>query len=169
MGNRVWKESYVASPESTTTRKYIVDISGKLPTILCEIDISDSSLKKSYFYSDTGRILAQRNGGQTADEYFYVADRLGSVRQIVDDTGSVVADYTYSPFGQTLEQSGSFANNFLFTGQWFDSEIGQYYLRARMYDPVMMRFTKVYPYNLRYIHIGEAIVNEAKAHQLHID
>ena len=32
-----------------TTRKYLVDINGKLPTILCEIDTSDSSLKKSYY------------------------------------------------------------------------------------------------------------------------
>jgi len=29
----------------------------------------------------------------------------------------------------------------MFTGQWFDDEISQYYLRARMYDPALMRFT----------------------------
>jgi RHS repeat-associated protein len=32
-------------------------------------------------------------------------------------------------------------NSFKFTGQWWDSEIGQYYLRARQYDPALMRFT----------------------------
>jgi RHS repeat-associated protein len=29
----------------------------------------------------------------------------------------------------------------MFTGQYYDSEIGQYYLRARQYDPQLMRFT----------------------------
>ncbi|MBN1796533.1 MAG: PKD domain-containing protein, partial [Sedimentisphaerales bacterium] len=48
MGNRVWKKSVVNS--NTTKRKYIIDISGKLPTILCEIDPDTSSLKRSYAY-----------------------------------------------------------------------------------------------------------------------
>jgi len=61
-------------------------------------------LTKSYIYTDKSRILCQRNGGQAAAEYFYVTDRLGSVRQLIDDTGSVVRNYTYSPFGQLLEQ-----------------------------------------------------------------
>ena len=111
-----------------------------MPTILCEINPATSSLTKSYIYTDTGQIICQRNGGQSAVEYFYVTDRLGSVRQVIDNTGAVVANYTYTPFGQMLEESGSFDNSFLFTGQWFDSEFGQYYLRARMYDPVLMRF-----------------------------
>jgi len=49
--------------------------------------------------------------------------------------------YSYDPFGDLLESDGSFDNPFIFTGQWFDSEIGLYYLRARMYDSVVMRFT----------------------------
>ena len=106
-------------------------------------------MTKSYIYTDKSRILAQRNGGQAAAEYFYLTDRLGSVRQLIDDTGSVVRNYTYSPFGQLLEEAaagGAPANRFMFTGQWFDDEIEQYYLRARMYDPNMMRFTARDPY-----------------------
>jgi len=70
-------------------------------------------LTKSYIYTDKSRILAQRNGGQAAAEYFYVTDRLGSVRQVIDANCSVVRNYTYSPFGQLLEQGqtqGSPAN-----------------------------------------------------------
>ena len=127
MGNRLWRETF--DGEATTTRKYIVDISGGLPTILCEINTTNGSLTKSYIYSDTGQILCQRDGGQSANEYFYVTDRLGSVRQIIDSSGNVVRNYTYDPFGQSLEESGSFGNPFMFTGQWFDSEFSQYYLR----------------------------------------
>jgi len=32
-------------------------------------------------------------------------------------------------------------NRFKFTGQWYDSEFGQYWLRARMYDPALGRLT----------------------------
>lgn len=121
-----------------------VDIVGKLPTILCEIDTSDSSLTKSYIYSSFSRILAQRAGSKADDEYFYVTDRLGSVRQLIDDSGEVQINYTYTPFGQTWSTAsagGAPTSNFRFIGQWYDSEIDQYYLRARMYDPDMMRFT----------------------------
>ena len=65
MGNRIWRQSYDYPAPTTTIRKYIVDISAKLPTILCEID-STGSLTKSYIYTDKSRILAQRNGGQSA-------------------------------------------------------------------------------------------------------
>jgi RHS repeat-associated protein len=35
----------------------------------------------------------------------------------------------------------SIANPFRFTGQWLDSGINEYYLRARMYEPHIGRFT----------------------------
>ena len=67
----------------TTERRYIVDISGGLPTILCEIDPSDSSLKKSYIYAN-GQVLCQYDGETDPNWYFYVHDRLGSVRLVGD-------------------------------------------------------------------------------------
>jgi len=36
---------------------------------------------------------------------------------------------------------GAPGNSFMFTGQYFDSEIEEYYLRARQYDPHIGRFT----------------------------
>jgi RHS repeat-associated protein len=82
---------------------------------------------------------------QTVNRFFCLHDRLGSVREIINTDGAVVRDYTYGPFGQTIEESSNepqaTSNCFMFTGQYFDSEIGQYYLRARQYDPVLFRFT----------------------------
>ena len=115
---------------------------GGLPVILMELNTS-GTVMKSYIYENS-RIIAQRNGGQTAAKYFYVNDRLGSVRQLIDMYGNVERNYTYGPFGQVLESGtagGAPSNPFMFTGQWFDDEISQYYLRARMYDPALMRFT----------------------------
>jgi len=41
-------------------------------------------------------------------------------------------------------------NPFLFTGQYFDAEINQYYLRARQYDPQLYRFTSRDPIRGRF-------------------
>jgi RHS repeat-associated protein len=116
-----------------------------LPTILCEIDPTDSSLKKSYFYTPNGQILKQTfDDSAEPNDYFYIHDRLGSVRLVVDETGAVKNSYTtYSPFGElfTTESAETTENPFKFTGQWYDSEIRQYYLRARQYSPYLGRFT----------------------------
>jgi hypothetical protein len=44
----------------------------------------------------------QHNGNHTADKYFYLQDRLGSVREIIDANGTVKNYYTYKPFGEIL-------------------------------------------------------------------
>jgi len=49
LGNRVYKSSTVNS--ATTKQRFIVDIAGRLPTILCVIDADDGSLERSYIYS----------------------------------------------------------------------------------------------------------------------
>jgi len=101
----------------------------------------DYTGEKAYIYGN-GQVIAQYNGNPfSANKYFYLHDRLGSVRELINQTGAVVVMYTYNPFGETIESNGRFANPFRFTGQWYDSEIGQYYLRARMYDPHLGRFT----------------------------
>ena len=135
-GNRIYKSS-----SETGNRKYIVDIVGDLPVILLELDASDFSVKKAYIYGNS-QIITQYDGNwrSGANKYFYLHDRLGSVRLVIDTTASVKKLYTYNPFGETVEQDGTFANAFRFAGQWFDDEIGQYYLRARMYDPHLGRF-----------------------------
>ena len=97
-------------------------------------------MNNSYVRSH-GQFLCQHTGDHEADRYFYLHDRLGSVRQIIDTSGNVVKYYTYEPFGETIEDGGTFDNPFRFTGQYFDTEINQYYLRARQYDPHIARFT----------------------------
>jgi RHS repeat-associated protein len=112
-----------------------------LPMILLELDTSNFSIKKAYIYGNS-QIIAQYDGNPfSANKYFYLHDRLGSIRQIIDCQADVVSLYTYSPFGETIETDGTFSNQFRFTGQWYDNEISWYYLRARMYDPHLSRFT----------------------------
>jgi RHS repeat-associated protein len=109
-------------------------------------------LKTSYIYAD-GQILSQRihtdpNNSDLLTPYYYVHDRLGSVRLMIDDTGTAVNSYTYKPYGSFYEGEAveTIANPWKFTGQYYDAEIEQYYLRARQYDPAMMRFTSRDPF-----------------------
>jgi len=53
MGNRVWTDSSIRG-----TKRFIVDIVGRLPVILCEVDQATGSLEKSYIHAD-GQILSQ--------------------------------------------------------------------------------------------------------------
>ncbi len=72
-------------------------------------------------------------------------DRLGSVRALVDTAGFTVNNYTYNPYGQDITseiyEDAALDNPLKFTAQFCDAEIGQYYLRARQYDPHITRFT----------------------------
>ena len=107
-----------------------------------EIEPSTGSLKKTYIYADR-QILAQHDGDISDDKYFYLHDRLGSVRLVIDDQGAVKNTYTYEPFGEmsASECTENVSNPFKFTGQYFDAEIQEYYLRARQYNPHIARFT----------------------------
>lgn len=133
-GNRIWKDS-----TENGTRKYIVDIVGDLPTILLEIHPTSGTVRRKHIYAN-GQIIMQHGW---ADNYFYLHDRLGSVRELINDSGEVVNYYTYTPFGKDELFAGeeNTSDPFKFTGQWFDDEIGEYYLRARMYNPHIGRFT----------------------------
>lgn len=56
-----------------------------------------------YIYAND-QIIAQHDGCYTDDRYFYLHDRLGSVRQLIDNgTIGVVNRYTYDPFGELFD------------------------------------------------------------------
>ena len=101
-------------------------------------------MKKSYYYANA-QILAQREHADSEDpevydEYFFVHDRLGSVRMVVEyddvtDRVAVANSYVYTPFGQFYGTPDEIVDNpWTFTGQWYDEEVEQYHLRARQYD-----------------------------------
>ena len=158
-GNRVQRQV------GTTTRKYIVDTIGDLPVILLELDGS-GNVQNKYIYANS-QILARHD---TSAIYFYLHDRLGSVRQIINSSAGVVNYYVYQPFGEmhATETEESLLNPFKYTGQYFDSEFDQYYLRARQYepylgiftanDPVDGKFTEPLSFN-RYLYCGNDTIN----------
>jgi RHS repeat-associated protein len=119
----------VAAQNGTSTSTYLWDRATSLPTL-----IDDGS--QSYLHTDQGVI--EQSGPATGSPTFPLADGLGSVRNIADATGSVVASTSYDAFGSVRSQSGS-AGIFGFTGEQTDPT-GLSFLRARYYDSTVGRF-----------------------------
>ena len=74
--------------------------------------------------------------------YYYVLNARGDVVRIVDGSRSVVASYTYDPWGKIISSSGTLAdiNPLRYRGYYYDTETGFYYLQSRYYDPEIGRF-----------------------------
>ncbi|MBY0458876.1 MAG: hypothetical protein K2V38_16180, partial [Gemmataceae bacterium] len=85
-------------------------------------------------------VLAQ--AGADGRAAYYLTDGLGSTRSLVSDTGTVLAGYDYDAFGNAIGfNPATAAAVLLYTGERLDPATGEYYLRARTYDPKTGRFT----------------------------
>jgi RHS repeat-associated protein len=68
-----------------------------------------------------------------------LTDALGSTVALVDGSGALQTQYTYEPFRATSMSGAASANPAQFTGRENDGT-GQYYYRARYYNPRLHRF-----------------------------
>ena len=69
----------------------------------------------------------------------YHPDHLGSTAIITNETGSVVEETVYEPFGSVFT-GGS--DRYLYTGKELDRGTGLEYYGARYYDPKYAQFTQ---------------------------
>ncbi len=76
------------------------------------------------------------------NRHHHVRDELGSALFLLDEAHNITKACRYDAFGNLLEESGQAPNRLLYTGQEYDRETGQYYLRARYYSPETGRFTQ---------------------------
>jgi RHS repeat-associated protein len=94
----------------------------------------------SYIYANGQKIVTLTNN----KEYYTHSDHLGSTGIVTDETGTVVEEIGYLPFGSTLFRNtyngSTWASTYRFTGQEFDPEYHLYNYNARLYDPIMSRF-----------------------------
>ncbi len=68
-----------------------------------------------------------------------LTDALGSTLGLTDSFGTLLTEYTYEPFGNTIASGQANANPYQFTGRENDGT-GLYYYRARYYSPTFQRF-----------------------------
>jgi RHS repeat-associated protein len=121
LGDRL---SQTVDSETTT---YTLDIVGGLTQVLADET-------RTYLYG-MGR-MAQFTG---ENEKYFLGDALGSVRQLVDESGNITLARGYEPFGEVLEAGGEASSSYGFTGEWTDIT-GLVNLRARYYAPYLNQF-----------------------------
>lgn len=94
-------------------------------------------------------VLANLLTGLGIDEFFtrtdgngtksLLHDALGSTIALDDGTGSLSTQYTYEPFGATVQLGQPSPTSYHYTGREEDGT-GLYYYRARYYSPRLQRF-----------------------------
>jgi len=94
-GNRISK-----TVDGVTTN-YINDVALPLVQVLFETDEA-GIVQSSYTYGND--LISSINHTLSTINYFHY-DGLGSVRQLTDDTETVVAEYTYDAFGNVIAQT----------------------------------------------------------------
>jgi len=138
-GNRVQK----TFGADTTT--YLVD-SQNLTGYSQVFVENDGTNKIAYIIGDD--ILVQATGTQQADIQYLLYDGHGSTRQMTDNGGQITESYSYDAYGVMLGGNpvAAVGTNLLYTGEWYDNESQNYYLRARYYDPLNGRFKQMDPF-----------------------
>ena len=71
---------------------------------------------------------------------YYHYDGQLSTRQLTDGSANITDGYTYDAFGILLNMFGATENDYLYTGEQYDPNVGFYYLRARYYNQSVGRF-----------------------------
>ena len=113
--------------------------------------------KRTCFVYHNGELLYENGkGGETSYHlgagteafrreqgiYYYHQDEQLSTALITDDDRDVRNQYQYDAFGLELESMEELQNRLRYSGQQYDYVTGQYYLRARYYNPDSGRFSQ---------------------------
>jgi RHS repeat-associated protein len=89
-------------------------------------------------------LLARTSLGGTSA--WYLTDKLDSVRDVLNSSGSAIDHVVYDSFGSiTTETSASNGDRFKFAGMEFDATTRQYFDRARWYGQAVAKFLSMDP------------------------
>jgi RHS repeat-associated protein len=116
--------------------RYLVDANRPYAQVLAEYTPS-GTVNTAYVYGHD--LISQNRGGVQS---FYEKDGLGSTTALTNSSGDVINTYAYDAFGNSIGSTGSTVNNYLYAGEQYDSNLREYYLRARYYDAAIGRFTR---------------------------
>ncbi len=111
----------LTSTTSGILKTYTLDLNAGLTQVL-----ADGA--QTYLYGN-GRLEQE----SAASIEYFIGDALGSVRQLVDESGEVRLNRSYEPYGEVLASDGEAETDYAFTGENYDPQTGLVYLRARYY------------------------------------
>jgi RHS repeat-associated protein len=147
-GNLV-ERNYPTGPGSGTDTRYAVDgwdlaLAGTTGNtrfnVWADLDGNNSNaLLTRYFHGDQRDQLFARQDALTA--YWYLTDRQGSVRDVLDSSANVKDAISYDGWGNIVSETNSaYRGEYGWTGRLFDAETDLQYNRARWYDPATGRW-----------------------------
>jgi RHS repeat-associated protein len=134
-GNRIKK---VAGGVTTLYLVATVNPTG-YPQVVEELTVSGSVTNVARRYTYGLDLISQIQGTNGTISY-YGYDGLGSVRFLVNNSGSISDTYTYDAYGTAVNSTGSTTNWYRYTGEQWDLDLGMYHLRARYLSPEYGRF-----------------------------
>jgi len=88
-----------------------------------------------------GNLISSRISGTTSYHHF---DAIGSTRQLTNSAGTVTDTVIYGAWGNAVNRTGTTPTMFLWTAQlayYSDAETALTYVRARIYSPLLARWT----------------------------
>jgi RHS repeat-associated protein len=104
-------------------------------TIAQERD-SSNTVTRQYF----------REGEYGEKAYYYTRDHLGSIREMTNVKGQMVAQYDYDPYGQRTKLFGTADVDFGYTGHYHHAPSGLNLTLYRAYNPALGRWLSRDPY-----------------------
>ncbi len=110
-----------------------------------DFNASGTVLKRYLFALALDELLARTDAnGSNAD--WYLTDRLGTVRDIIDATTAASEWHGgYAAFGAIITTTGTGGDRFTYTGRELMAETGDMHYRARTYTTTTGRFLQVDP------------------------
>jgi RHS repeat-associated protein len=119
----------------TGTERFVY---GQNQNIALAFDGSGALTNRYLHGNSIDEVLADEANGSVG---WALTDNLGSVRDVVDTTGTSQNHVVFDSFGNvTSESNPDFKTRFSFTGREFDAETGNYDYRLRPYRPNSGRF-----------------------------
>ena len=97
------------------------------------------SIAYAYIYDVQGKLWA-RQDMKSKELQYYRFNGHGDVVALLDSAGKELNTYTYDIWGNPETEKEQVPNIFRYSGEYWDSETGLQYLRARWYDPSQGRF-----------------------------
>ncbi|MGH2510908.1 MAG: RHS repeat-associated core domain-containing protein, partial [Ktedonobacteraceae bacterium] len=126
LGRNVLIQEYTSS--SLTSTKQFIWAGGNTPR---ESRDSSSSIISQYF---------QRGQIDSSSKRFYYLNQIDSVTEVTDNSGAVLGQFGYSPFGQQSQVQGSYVPDFTFAGYYLHVRSGLNITRTRAYNANLGRF-----------------------------
>ena len=144
---KIWDEGWVSVEtrewQTVATHTFVWD--GNLPVHETVQRSNGSTVERSYFWGMDKSGTEQGAGGVggllavSIDGAFFIPcyDHNGNIVRYISENGSTAAQYTYDPYGNTIEASGALADQFPFgfSTKYHDRETGFVSYLMRFYNP----------------------------------